>query len=139
MQRHPYIVHNHQNFMIKREKAQDWAQMSKLITRKFGLARTLSDLTNLVRKTVDDREDNSPHMRRVLKTQHRVYLASKVLPDKLSCVFNCRNIIRNAIKNSCLEQNSNPLNMVNMNLLKQAFPNEVEKVLRDITIIINSD
>ena len=137
--KHPLIVHGNAEFLQKREKAQEWASLIKLVTKKFGLSRSIPDLTTLVRKMVDGKDDSSPHIRRVLITQHRVFLVSKILPDKLGCVFNCRNIVRNAIKASCLEQNSNPANTCNMKLLKQAFPEEHKKVLRDLTIIISSD
>jgi hypothetical protein len=93
----------------------------------------------MVRTVVDGRDENTPHMRRVLKSQNRVFAVSKILPDKLADVFSVRNLLRKAIKSSYIDPFYNPANTVNMRLLKSAFPHEVAKVLRDLAIIINSD
>ena len=101
----PFHIQPTQQFVGSMEAVQDWAILTKEANKRFGTPDTMSETSVYIKKIIADRKGKTPFMKKLLDSQHRIYVQSKILPDKISKIFDSDQTIIDAIKGCYLAFN----------------------------------
>ena len=120
-------IQNFTEFSEIMEKIEDWNFLVKDVTKRFGHAATLCELTAATRKTAVIRRANSPYTRGLLKSFPRFYKIGRIIPKKVDGIIFVSDIIDKEFTHH-LTLDLDYVSNVNISMLKNAFPNTFDEI-----------